>query len=79
MKRPSNYRLNRDVMHFVSGLCVSSRVPRSHSRLTRGRWWGSHATLGLSAIIITRWIVWLPATLVKYDRWIDLKPEVDKN
>ena len=33
----------------------------------------------LSAIIITRWIVWLPATLVKYDRWIDLKPEVDKN
>ena len=33
----------------------------------------------LSPIIITRWIVWLLATLVKHELWIELKPEVDKN
>jgi len=31
----------------------------------------------LSPFIFTRWIVWLLATLVKHDLWIDLKPEVD--
>lgn len=31
----------------------------------------------LSPFILTRWIVWLVATLVKHDLWIDLKPEPD--
>ncbi len=31
----------------------------------------------LSPFIFTRWIIWLLATLVKHDLWIDLKPEVD--
>jgi hypothetical protein len=79
MKRASNYGLNQDVMPFVSGLCDSSLVLRSHSRLTRGTWSGSHATLGHRGIIITRWTVWLLATLIKHDLWIDLKPEVEKN
>ena len=33
----------------------------------------------LSPIIITRWIVWLLATVVKHDLWIDLEREVDNN
>lgn len=32
----------------------------------------------LSPIIITRWTVWLLATLVNHDLWIDLKGGVDE-
>ena len=34
-------------------------------------------TRSLSPLIITRWLVWLLASLVKHDLWIDLKPEAD--
>lgn len=31
----------------------------------------------LSPIIFTRWLVWLLASLIKHDLWIDLKAEAD--
>ena len=29
----------------------------------------------LTPIILTRWLVWLMASLIKHDLWIDLKPD----